>query len=133
MDGDRTAEKTEPEASGEPAGLADHIKTFLEENGRSTSMEITGEMAGLGYDQNAARDALQELKKRSKVRQLKDADGNPVNKYESDDEKYQECTECGSKEAGVYRANRGSCLVAECLNCGETIDSLQAGPEMIKR
>jgi len=78
----RSAEKTEPEDSGEAAGLADHIKTFLEENGRSTSMEITGEMAGLGYDQNAARDALQELKRRGEVRQLKDADGNPINKYE---------------------------------------------------
>ena len=48
-------------------------------------------------------------------------------------DKYQECPECGSTKAGVFRANMSSCLVAECLNCGETIDSLQAGPEMIKR
>lgn len=46
-------------------------------------------------------------------------------------DRFLTCDECGCHEAGVSWANRKSCLVAECLNCGSQIVAHQAGTEMI--
>jgi len=65
------------------ASLEDHIQVFLEENGRASSMDIKEEMTGLGYSKYVVPEALRNLKKKGKVKQLEDNNGNPVNKYEA--------------------------------------------------
>jgi len=47
------------------------------------------------------------------------------------EQQYEQCDDCGSEEARVYYANRQSCLVAECANCGSQITALQAGVDHI--
>lgn len=39
--------------------------------------------------------------------------------------KYEQCDDCGSDRMKVFWANRNTCLVAECAECGATVTSLQ--------